>query len=155
MFEHGKTKKIYYSVREKINYFKGILSGKGLKPGQRLPAYKKAYAEHRLSVLQGSIKNSYNEPDIIVTNDKYFGNKISKPRGCIVIDEDNKDRILVSPLEKRTTKTIILDNDISRQVGNKKVWISKSEIYEKKYVENLSSLTNNDKTKIKQILRKK
>ena len=155
MFEHGKTKKKYYSIWEKINYFKGVLNGKGLKPGQRLPARVKDYAEYRLAVLQGSIRNSYNEPDVIVTNDKFFGNKISKPRGCVVIDEDNKDRILVSPMEKRTTKTIILDNDISRQIGNKKVWVSKSEIYENKYVENLPRLTNNDKTKIKQILRKK
>ena len=59
MFEHSKTQKKYYSIREKVNYFKGILNGKGLKPGQRLPAYKKEYAEYRLSVLQNSIRDSY------------------------------------------------------------------------------------------------
>jgi len=155
MFEHGKTKKVYYSIREKINYFKGVLKGKGLKPGQRLPGYKKAYAEYRLAVLTGSIKSTYKEPSIVVTNDKFFGNKLSKPRGCVVIDEDNKDRILVSPLEKRTSKSIILDNDTSRQVGNKKVWISKSEIYEDKYIDNLPKLTSYDKNKIVNILRKK
>ena len=155
MFEHSKTKKKYYSVREKINYYKGILNGKGLKEGQRLPARVREYAEFRLTQLKGSLKTSYKDPAVIVTNDRFLGNKISKPRGCVVIDEDSKDRILVSPMEKRTSKCIILDNDISRQVGNKKVWISKSEIYENKYIENLPNLTFNDKNKIINILRKK
>ena len=64
--------------------------------------------------------------------DKHFGNKISKPRAYVVIDEDPKNRLLVSPIEKRSSNCIILNNDITRQIGNKKVWIDKSEIYENK-----------------------
>ena len=155
MFIHGKTNKIYYSVREKIKYYNDCLKGKFLKPGQRLPAYKKEYAEFRIAQLKGSIKDKYNEPTIIVTNDKFFGNPIAKPRLSVVIDEDNKGRILCSPILPRTSKNIILDNDIDRQIGDKRKWIDKSEIYETKYIENACSLTNYDKKKIINILRKK
>ena len=40
---------------------------------------------------------------------RLLGNAISKPRVCAVIDTDKKGRVLVAPVEKRTTKTIILD----------------------------------------------
>ena len=51
-------------------------------------------------------KQSYNEPRFVVTDDKLFGNKISKPRLCVAVTEDSKLRVMLAPVVKRTTKTM-------------------------------------------------
>lgn len=75
-------------------------------------------------------------------------------RLCAVIDEDKQGRVLVSPILERITKAIILDNDHDRQIGEKRKWIDRNDIYENKYIEGVKPLTDNDKSKIKKILRK-
>lgn len=156
MFKHGKTNYTYYSVNEKIKHYNNILKTGKTSDGKHLTASRKEYAENRLWQLNNLKGRSFNEPDLIMTNDKHFGNAISKPRVCAVIDTDNKGRVLVAPVVKRTTKAIILDNDYERQIGDRHTWIDRSEIYEvDRYFSNVASLSNNDKAKIKQILRKK
>lgn len=109
MFIHGKTGEKIYSVREKINYYKSILKQK-----QGVSAKKREYAELRLIELQGIDEQSYNEPTMIVTDDKHFGNKMSKPRACVIVGQDSKNRLLACPVHKRTAKTVILENDTTR-----------------------------------------
>lgn len=150
MFKHGKTGKIYYSVREKINYYKGILRRK-----HGVTAMKREYAELRLLELEGINEQSYNEPTMIVTDDKHFGNGISKPRACVVVGQDNKNRLLVCPVHKRTATTVILENDTSRQVDYKIKPLDRSDVYETKYISDLATLTSGDKKKLKTIHGKK
>ena len=71
MFEHGKTKQKYYSVREKINYYQNIINGKIVN----VPNLVKRKAPLRLKSLRKINQNVYDEPTLIVTNDKHFGNK--------------------------------------------------------------------------------
>lgn len=156
MFKHGKTNYVYYSVNEKIKHYNNILKTGKTFDGKVLTASRREYAESRLEYLNSLKNRSFNDPDLIMTNDNHFGNAISKPRVCAVIDTDKKGRVLVAPVEKRTTKTIILDNDYERQIGNKRTWIDRSEIYEvDRYITNVAHLSNNDMAKIKYILRKK
>lgn len=150
MFIHGKTGKKYYSVREKINYYNNVIAGK-----IDAPTATKRKAKLRLKTLNRINAADYSEPSLIVTNDKHFGNGINKPRACVVIDTDSKGRLLVSSLENRSTKNIVLDKNISRQTGNTRKWIDRSEVYEQKYIFDLKPLTIYDKNKIKSILRKK
>ena len=96
----------------------------------------------------------FNEPTLVVTDDKVFGNKISKPRLSVVIDKDD-DRLLVLPIYHRTTKQIILDNAPERQIDIRKRWIDKSNVYEDKYIDGAKSLTRYDKKKISLIWGKK
>lgn len=149
MFKHGKTGKVYYSVREKINHYKKRIDDKNLTVAQR------EYAKQRVGELTYLNNLSYEEPELIVTDDKVFGNGISKPRLCAVIDEDKYGRLYVAPIMERTSKSIILDNDYSRQIGDKRKWIDRSNVYENKYIDGVKPLTTNDKSKIKTILRKK
>lgn len=149
MFKHSKTGYTYYSVNEKINHYKEKLKSKFTT------AKQKEYAEMRIAELTGLKTRTFAEPALIVTNDTHFGNKMSKPRLCAVIDADNKGHVYIAPVIKRTTKSIILDNDYERQIGDKRAWVDRSEIYETKYIDGVMPLTNNDKAKIKHILRKK
>lgn len=80
MFKHGKTGKVYYSVREKINHYKKRIDDKNLTVAQR------EYAKQRVGELTYLNNLTYTEPELIVTDDKVFGNGISKPRLCAVID---------------------------------------------------------------------
>ena len=150
MFVHGKTGKKYYSVREKINYYKKVIAGKV----PDAPAATKRKAKLRLKTLQRLNNRDYSEPCLVVTDDKHFGST-SKPRGCVVVDCDQFGRLLVSPLHKRVTKVIVLDKDPNRQIGDVKRWIDSSEVYEIKNINNMKSLTRYDKEKVKAILRKK
>lgn len=150
MFKHGKTNKIYYSVREKIRYYTGILDGKIAATDQL-----KKKAKRRLPQLKRIDKQSYAEPKVIITDDKKFGNGISKPRLCIVIKEDNKQRLFVAPVYKTTSQQVIFDNNITRQISKssdgRNKWISKDEVYEDKYIEPRLTLTTRDKSKIKRL----
>ena len=149
MFIHGRTGKIHRSVREKLNYFKKRITDKNLSNEQR------EYAKRRVAELTSINEQSYSEPMLIVTDDKVFGNPIHKPRLCAVIDEGKDEHLYVAPIIDRTTKAIILDNNHARQIGDKRAWIDRSNVYENKYITNVKPLTDNDKTKIKKILRKK
>lgn len=149
MFKHSKTGKTHYSIREKINHYNGIISGK--KEGT---TSQKRKARNRLSFLKKLDSRTFDEPTLIVTNDRHFGNPIDKPRACVTIDRDSKGRVLVTPVTKRTSKVIILDKDSGRQIGEKRKWIDKSEVYETKYISDLKSLTAYDKNKVVQILKK-
>ncbi len=148
MFVHGKTGKIYRSVREKLKYFKGRINDKTLTDGQR------EYAKKRIVELTSINEQSYNEPKIVVTDDKKFGNGISKPRLCVAIKEDSKQRVMLAPILGRTTKTMILDEDTGRQISDRPVkWVDKSDIYERKYVDSKAELTKYDKAKLKILFR--
>lgn len=150
MFKHGKTGKIYYSVREKINYYSKIVNGNVSSTPEL-----KAKAEKRLPELQKINNQSYDEPKIIITDDKFFGNPISKPRLCVAVLEDNKKRVLLVPIVKRSTKTIVLDNDFNRQISNRPIrFVDKNDIYERKYIAGNVELTVYDKAKIKKLFLK-
>ena len=150
MFKHGMTGKVYYSVREKINYYINILKGK-------IPASTelKNKAKRRLPELQGINLQSYNEPTMIVTDDKLFGNRMSKPRACVVVGVDKKNRLLACPVRDRTTKTVILENDTSRQVEGTPKLLDRSDVYETKYMLGLAVLTGGDKKRLEAIHCKK
>jgi len=146
MFIHDKTNKKYYSVREKINYYTKILNG-----SINVPLNIKLKAERRLESLKKINNQTYDEPRLIITDDSRFGNSISKPRLCVAYGEDSKGRIRVFTIEKRTSKSIILDNNSDRQISSKFKYLDKSDVYETKYIDNVKSLTNNTKKLIKLI----
>lgn len=150
MFIHGKTGKEYYSVREKIKYYK-----KRAFNDNTITAKQKKYALKRLSELSVIDKSDYREPTMIVTDDKHFGNKISKPRACVVVGQDIKKRLIVCPVHDRTVKTVILDNDHTRQVDYDSKRIDRSDVYEIKNIDGLLPLTDNDKKKLSLIHDKK
>lgn len=108
-----------------------------------------------MKTLQRIDLQSYAEPTFIVTNDKHFGNGIDKPRLGVVIDTDNRGRLLVASVNHRTSKAVILDKQPFRQVDERKKWIDRSEVYETKYIDGVKPLTKYDKKKIIEILRKK
>ena len=147
MFIHGRTNKVYYSVREKINYYKNVINKK-----INVSAEIRRKAPLRLKTLNKINNQTYDEPTLIVTDDKRFGNPISKPRLCVAYKTDSKNRVIVRPLNKRTTESIILNNNINRQIDKKYRAIDKSDIYENKYVLNENgSLVKLDKKDIKKI----
>lgn len=150
MFKHEKTKHIYYSVHDKISYYTDILNGKIAATDQL-----KKKAKRRLPQLKRIDKQSYAEPKVIITDDKTFGNAISKPRLCIVVKEDAKHNLLVAPVYKTTSKQVVFDNDITRQISKtsegKNKWIGKEAVYESKYIEPRLKLTKSDKLKIKRL----
>lgn len=150
MFKHSKTGFVYYSIREKINHYNKIISGK-----KDATVAQKRKAKARLSALEKLNKRNFEEPTLIVTNDYHFGNRVSKPRACVTIDKDSNGRILVTPVVKRTTGIIILNKDNTRQIGNSKKWIDSSEVYENKYIQGLKSLSKYDKEKVNAILKRK
>ena len=92
---------------------------------------------------------------MIVTNDKRLGNGIDKPRACVVLGREGKNWLRVSPVLKRTVDAVILDNDITRQIGSGEKLISDTEVYELKYLKGLQPLTENDKKKIRALHKKK
>ena len=150
MFKHGKTGQTYYSVREKINYYTDIVKGKRAADDRLM-----AKAKRRLPELQQIDRQSYSEPKVIVTDDKKFGNGMSKPRLCIAVKEDSKKRILVAPLMSVTSNYVILDNNIDRQISKtadgRNKWIDRSDIYEDKYITPRLELTKRDIAKIKRL----
>lgn len=148
MFIHGMTGKEYYSVREKINHYTKKLKDKNITPKQ------KEHARKRIEELKKLDERAYSDPTIIVTNDKRLGNPIDKPRACVVIGTKGKNWLRVSPIVKRTTKAIILDNDMERQVDHTEKYIDKSEVYEAKDIDTLKELTKNDRNKIRYIHKK-
>ncbi len=151
MFIHGKTNQKYYSINEKYKYYNNIVKGKITN----VSAKTKRKAKLRLKTLTKLKNRDYTEPTLVIVNDNKFGNGISKPRLCVVIDKDDKGRVFVVSTEKRTTKNLILDKNINYQTSNSKKWVNKDELYETKYISTAKPLTKNDKIKIKSILRKK
>ena len=156
MFTHGKTGQKYYSVREKINYYKKIISGKITD----VPVSTKRKAKARLKSLEKINNQSYNEPRLIVTDDKHFDHKMSKPRLAVAYGENAKGNIFVVPIYERAgeTKTIVFDKNINRQASvnshGKARYLDKSDVYEQKYVSKDFNLTKYDKAKIKEIFKK-
>ena len=149
-FTHGRTGYTYYSVREKIDYYTSIVSG-ARKADDKL----KAKAKRRLPELQRLDNQSYNEPRTIVVDDTTFGNPMSKPRLCIAVREDNKNRVMVAPLMKVTSNYVILDNNIDRQISRtsdgRNKWVKREDIYEDKYITPRLELTERDIAKIKRL----
>lgn len=153
MFIHGRTNKKYYSIKEKINYYKKVING-----FVDCDIKTKRKAKVRLKSLQKLDNRTFDEPTLIITNDTHFGNKMSKPRACVVTSKDNKGRLFVAPIYDKTTKTVVLDNQIDRQIsktseGHNK-WIDISDVYETKYIAGIKPLTKYDKSKIKDLYRK-
>lgn len=148
MFIHGKTNEKYYSVREKKNYYKKRINDKSLSEKQR------KYALTRFEELVELDKRDFVKPTVIVTNDKHFNNEISKPRVVVAYGKDEKNRLIVYPIHKREIKTIIPDNDYSRQIEGKPAKIADSEVYELKYVDTFKPLTENDLKKFEAIHKK-
>ena len=66
---------------------------------------------------------------------------------------------MIAPMQKRTSKTIIYDKNIGRQISNTSDghirWIDRSDVYETKYVDEKMSLTKYDKAKVKAVFAKK
>ena len=150
MFVHSKSGKVYYSVREKINHYKAIIAGK-----KQVPDYVRARAERRLRELQALEQRSFDEPTLVVTNDSKFGNPVSKPRLCVVVDKDDKGRLYVAAVHHRTSNSIILDKQIDRQVDERKKWIDRSEVYDTKLIKGVKPLTRYDRAKIRFIHKRK
>ena len=150
MFIHGRTGKKIYSVREKIKHYSKIAYNDKLVT----PAQKK-HALQRLDELKKIDSCTYNEPTMIVTDDKRFGNAISKPRACVVIGQDSKKRLLACPVHKRTAKTVILENDTAHQIDSIIKPLDRSDVYETKYISGLATLTSGDIKRIKAIHGKK
>lgn len=150
MFTHWRTKEKYYSVNEKLNYYKKIIND---NKNRGTALYD--HAKKRIEELSKIKNQSYSIPRIIVTNDKHFGNTQSKPRMCVAIKEDDKGRILAAPMHKRTTNIIVFDKNTNRQISNNSdghnKWIDKAEVYESKYVDENMYLTEYDIEKIKEI----
>ena len=155
MFKHGKTNKVYYSVNEKINYYNNMLKSGKDKYGAPLSSYDKERIKGRLYELNSLKSRSFSEPTMVVTDDKHFGNAMSKPRACVIVGVDKKNRLLAAPVHKRTVKAVILDNDYSHQVEPWERPIDRSDVYEMKYIDGLKPLTDNDKRKIKAVRAKK
>lgn len=85
----------------------------------------------------------------------HFGNNISKPRLCVVTAKDTKGRLLVAPVLKKISKTIVLDKQIDRQIsktsdGHNR-WIDVNDAYETKYLNGVKPLTKYDKAKIRDL----
>ncbi len=156
MFKHGRAGKVCYSVREKINYYKKVISGNITD----VPVSTRRKAKARLKSLEKINNQSYDEPRLIVTDDKHFDHKMSKPRLAIAYGENSKGNIFVVPIYGRAaeTKTIIFDKDINRQASvnshGKARYLDKSDVYEQKYVSKNFGLTKYDKAKIKSIFKK-
>jgi len=149
MFIHSKTNKKYYSVREKIKYYKSIIEGK-----LNVDISTKRKARLRLRSLYKIEKQSYSEPTLVVTDDSHFGNGVKKPRLCVAFGIDNKQRIKVFPIRKRTTNSIIIDNNLDRQIESNYRWLDKSDIYEIKYIDNVKPLSKSTKKIIKHLHKK-
>ena len=149
MFIHGKTGKKYYSVREKINYYNKVIAGK-----VDAPVATRRKAKARLKTLNKINNQTYDEPKFIVTDDIHFGNQISKPRLCVAVSEGSKGRVVVTPVQNRESKQIILDKNVGRQISKGHIKsIDRGDIYETKYVYGKHSLTKYDKEKIKAIFK--
>lgn len=149
MFVHNKTNKFNYSVNEKLKYYKNIVSSNNFSK------HNKDYVFKRINELTLLKNRTFDEPELIVVDDKHFGNGISKPRLAVVFDKDDKGRVLCASVSKRTTKAIILDSDFERQIDERKRWVDRSDIYEIKTIDGVKPLTLNDKLRIKYILGKK
>ena len=154
MFIHGKTGKIYYSIKEKIDYYEKIVR----KEKTDVPITTKRKAPLRLKTLKKLDQRTFDEPTLVVTDDKFFGNGISKSRPVVVVDKRNDGKFFVAPLQHVTSKQVVLDNNIGYQVSKtadgKNKWISKNDIYETKNLSSLKSLSKNDKRKIKDLYKK-
>ena len=146
MFKHGKTGQPYYSIREKINYYKKVINGT-----IDAPIKTRRKAKVRLQSLTKLNNRTFAEPTFVVTDDKHFENGISKPRICIVVATDEKGKVLAVPLNKRTTRSVVLDRQPDRQIDERKKWIDRCDIYETKYVTGIKPLTKYDKVKIRNL----
>ena len=150
MFIHGRTGEKIYSVREKIKHYSKIAYN-----DKSATSAQKKHALQRLDELKAIDSCKYDEPIMIVTDDKHFGHKMSKPRACVVVGQYSKNRLLACPLHKRTAKTVILENDTSRQVESTTKPLDRSDVYETKYINGLATLTKGDIKRLKAIHCKK
>ena len=149
MFKHGVTGYIYYSVREKINYYTKVLNG-----NIDVPIGTKNKAARRLKELKEINETNYNqEPSLIITDDKHFGNGISKPRLCVVTGIDRKNRLITYPLNKRTTNVVLIPSYPERQLEQYRL-LDKSDVYETKYINGVVPLNSLDKQIIKNLCKK-
>ena len=74
----------------------------------RTDSKKKRKDKLRLKTLTKINNQTYNEPRLIVTNDKHFGNGINKPKLCVAYTEDNKKRIKVFQYVKEQQNLLLL-----------------------------------------------
>lgn len=149
MIWNKQTGKKYYSVQEKIKHYSSMLERKDISLD------KQKLAKQRLIELKAIDNCLYDEPTMIITDDKYFGNPSSKLRACVVVGVDNKQQLLACPVRKRTIKTVILENDTDRQMDSTVKILKRKDVYETKNISGLASLTSGDKKKIKAIHGKK
>ena len=154
MFKHGKTGKTYYSIRDKIKYYKSIVSGAKTDVSDET----KSKASRRLAELQFLDGMQFDTPTLVVTDDRPFGNGISKPRLCVAIGVDKKKRVLVAPVLKNTSNDVILDNDIERQISKtergRNKWLDRSDLYEAKIISPHAELSERDIRKINRLYKK-
>lgn len=90
MFKHSLTNKKYYSIREKINYYERVISAKE----KDVSAKTKRKAPLRLKTLHKLNNRNFDEPTLVVVNDKQLGNPIAKPRLAVAYKMDEKEESL-------------------------------------------------------------
>ena len=78
---------------------------------------------------------------------------MSKPRLCVAYGEDNRGRLKVYPVYKRTSKVILIDNNLDRQISDSCKRIDKSNVYETKYIYGIKPLSKSTKKIIKHVHR--
>lgn len=142
-FIHNKTKKIYYSIEDKIKHYTEISKGK-----KQYKGVTKTQARKRLSELKELKARTFNEPELVVVDDTKFGNPGNKPRLAVAIGA-KENKVRVSPFHNRKTKVLILDNYTDKQLDQRGAWVDKTDLYEIKYITPTYPLTQSDKRKIK------
>lgn len=142
-FVHNKTKKTYYSIEDKIKHYTEISKGK-----KQYKGVTKTQARKRLAELKELRARTFNEPELVIVDDKYFGNTGSKPRLVVAIGTKD-EHVRVSPFHHRKTNALILDNYTDFQLDQRGAWVKETEIYETKYIDPVYPLTLSDKRKIK------
>ena len=147
-FIHNKTKKIYYSIEDKIKHYTEISKGK-----KQYKGVTKTQARKRLSELKELKARTFNEPELVVVNDTHFGNKGDKPRLAVAIGS-KENKVRVSPFHHRKTNALILDNYTDYQLDQRGEWIDKDKIFETKYFDPVFPLSAADKKKIKLLFSK-
>lgn len=146
-----KVKQRVYSIQEKIQHYTDIANGK-----KKYNDISKAKAKQRLNELKELDRRTFDEPEIIVTDDNIFGNKQHKARGCVVVGKQGNN-LIVAPINKRDTSYVVLDEHPDRQISNNSngnlQTVDRTAVYETKYIDTIKPLTKYDKVKIKEVFK--
>lgn len=120
---------------------------------------RRAYVQRRLPALRALNDRSFEEPTLVVTDGRHFGNGMSKPRLCVAHASDVKGRVRVAPVVRNSGKYCSLDSLPDRVISDQNnQYIDRSDIFEEKYVTmpdgSTVCLTDNDRRKIRYLFAK-